>query len=75
MEKKMKFEDAMNRLSEIVRTLESGDASLDDSITLFEEGMKLSKHCAEILSKAEQKVRFLQAEQAKEPNEDDAPGI
>lgn len=61
--KKLKFEQAMERLSEIVRTLEQGDTPLDDSIALFEEGMKLSKQCTEILEQAEQKVRFLQEEQ------------
>lgn len=60
MSNEMKFEDAIQRLGEIVRALESGEASLDDSISLFEEGMKLSKRCTELLEKAEQKVRFLQ---------------
>lgn len=60
MNNEMKFEDAIQRLGEIVRALESGEASLDDSISLFEEGMKLSKRCTELLEKAEQKVRFLQ---------------
>ena len=68
MEKEMKIEEAMAKLSEIVQTLERGDVSLDDSIGLFEEGMKLSKYCASILEKAEQKVQFLQAE----VNEDQA---
>ena len=62
MENEMKFEEAMARLSEVVQTLESGDATLDDSIALFEEGMKLSKYCSDILEKAEQKVVFLQDE-------------
>ena len=60
MNNEMKFEDAIQRLGEIVRALESGEASLDDSISLFEEGVKLSKRCTELLEKAEQKVRFLQ---------------
>ena len=63
MSEKIKFEDAMNRLGEIVRILENGDAPLDESIELFEEGIKLSKQCTELLEKAEQKVRFLQTEQ------------
>lgn len=62
MNKEYKFEEALDRLGEIVRILESGDAPLDESITLFEEGIKLSKQCAELLEKAEQKVRFLQKE-------------
>ncbi len=60
MEKTMKFEEAIKQLSEIVKNLESGEVPLDESIALFEEGMKLSRHCTEILEQAEQKVRFLQ---------------
>ncbi len=64
MEKELKFEEAIQRLSEIVHALESGQVALDDSITLFEEGMKISKKCTEILEQAEQKVRFLQQNQS-----------
>jgi exodeoxyribonuclease VII small subunit len=64
MSNEMKFEDAMKRLGEIVRMLENGEASLDESIALFEEGIKLSKRCTDLLEKAEQKVRVLQQEQA-----------
>lgn len=60
MSEKMKFEDAVKRLGEVVRALENGDVPLDESIALFEEGMKLSKQCTELLEQAEQKVRFLQ---------------
>ena len=60
MGKELKFEEAIKQLSEIVKALESGEVPLDESIALFEEGMKLSKQCTEILEKAEQKVRFLQ---------------
>lgn len=60
MSENMKFEDAVKRLGEVVRALENGDVPLDESIALFEEGMKLSKQCTELLEQAEQKVRFLQ---------------
>lgn len=68
MEKAVKFEEAIRQLGEIVQRLESGEVPLDESIALYEEGMLLSKQCAEILEKAEQKVRFLQqqSEQAEE---------
>lgn len=62
MEKELKFEEAIQQLSEIVKALESGDVPLDESITLFEQGIKLSKKCTDILENAEQKVRFLQTE-------------
>lgn len=69
MEKEMKFEEAIAQLGEIVKTLESGEAPLDEAIALFEEGMKLSKRCTEILEKAEQKVRFLQEKAEQELDE------
>lgn len=69
MEKEIKFEQAMAQLSEIVKTLENGEAPLDEAIALFEDGMKLSKHCTELLEQAEQKVRFLQ-EQAENTSDE-----
>jgi len=69
MSNEIKFEEAIQRLGEIVRTLESGEVALDDSIALFEEGMKLSKQCTELLEKAEQKVRFLQQSEINSENE------
>lgn len=60
-EKKMTFEQAMDRLEEIVRQLEQGDAPLEESLSLFEEGTRLVKKCASQLDKAEQKVTKLLA--------------
>lgn len=56
---KMSFEDSMLRLEEIVRLLEKGDAPLEDSIKLFEEGTKLAKRCDDLLNEAEKKVVVL----------------
>ena len=53
------FEECMQRLEEIVRLLEKGDAPLEDSIRLFEEGTRLAKSCDELLSEAEKKVVIL----------------
>lgn len=64
MENKMEnmtFEAAMARLEEIVRTLEGGNAPLDVSLTLFEEGVALVKLCNSSLDTAEQKVKILTA--------------
>jgi exodeoxyribonuclease VII small subunit len=44
-EKEKTFEEAMNRLDEIVKLLESGSVSMDETIKLFDEGMKLVKEC------------------------------
>ncbi len=57
MEKnKPSFEQSVNRLGEIVKLLEKGDAPLADSLKLFEEGTALIAHCEGLLSEAEQKV-------------------
>ncbi len=53
------FENAIARLEVIVRMLESGNAPLDESLSLFEEGVSLVKFCNEKLDTAEQRVRML----------------
>ena len=55
----IKFEDAIKKLEEIAKELESGDLSLDDSVSKFEEGINLSKICTKILSDAEKKINIL----------------
>ncbi len=55
----MKFEEALKRLEEIVRGLESGETSLEESLKLFEEGIVLSKHCNDKLQEARQKIEML----------------
>ena len=55
----MTFEKALARLEEIVRAMESGDAMLDKSLALFEEGVGLVKYCQTALDEAEQKVKLL----------------
>jgi exodeoxyribonuclease VII small subunit len=57
--KEKKFEDAMKELENIVKRLESGDLSLEESIKLFEEGVALSKYCSGKLEEAEKKVSIL----------------
>ena len=54
--KELKFEDKMNRLNEIVDSLEKADVSLDDSLNLYEEGLKLSKELKEELKSFENKL-------------------
>ena len=58
-EKKISFEQAMKRLEEIVTALEKGEAPLEESLALFEEGSKLLRQCTGLLDKAEQKVNIL----------------
>jgi len=54
-----KFEEAMKRLENIVESLERGDLSLEDSLKIFEEGMKLLHFCSKKLEEAEEKVTLL----------------
>lgn len=58
--KKKTFESSLARLEEIVRAMESGDVMLDESLSLYEEGVKLIKYCTKALDDAEQKVKILQ---------------
>ena len=63
-EKELKFEDGLKRLEEIVAKLESGNLPLDDSLKLFEEGVKLVRFCNERLAEAQQKVELLTKDRA-----------
>ena len=56
---KNSLEQSLKRLEEIVETLERGDTSLDDAVTLYEEGIQISKECAEKLKTAELKIKKL----------------
>lgn len=53
------FEDALRRLEQIVNRLESGDISLDESLKIFEEGVRLSRFCSKKLDEAEKRVQIL----------------
>ncbi len=59
MGKEKSFEEALKRLEEIVQKLEGGDLSLDESLSLFEEGINLSRFCTKKLAQAEKKVEKL----------------
>lgn len=56
---KIKFEEALTALDDIVKKLESGNLALDDSLDAFEEAVELVKLCNNKLEAAEQKVRIL----------------
>ena len=53
------FEDALKRLEEIVQRMESGDLALEDSLGLFEEGVRLTRVCSQRLDEAEKKIELL----------------
>jgi exodeoxyribonuclease VII small subunit len=52
----LSFEDALKRLEEIVRSLEKGEAPLDRSIELYQEGDKLKRHCEARLKAAQARI-------------------
>ena len=53
------FEGSLEELEQIVRQLEAGDLSLDRSLELFEQGVRLSRECQKRLDEAERKVEIL----------------
>ena len=53
------FEHSLQRLEEIVETIEQGKVSLDDVMKIYEEGIHLSKSCLDQLSQAEMKLKRL----------------
>ncbi len=55
----MDFEKKLNRLEEIVHKMEKGEMALDESLKLFEEGVKLSRDCHKQLTQAEAQVKKL----------------
>ncbi|MGB8213857.1 MAG: exodeoxyribonuclease VII small subunit [Anaerolineales bacterium] len=59
---KLTYEEAYAELESVVAALESGEQSLEDALALFERGQGLTKHCAELLDKAELRIRSLSGE-------------
>lgn len=55
-EKKLKFEEALRALETVVADLEAGNVSLDNSLALYEKGMKLVRACNRALEEAEQRI-------------------
>lgn len=59
MKETIPFEEAMTRLEQIVNALERGDAPLEESLKLFQEGTGLIRHCTRALDEAQQQVKLL----------------
>ena len=55
----IKFEDALQRLEEIVDRLETGELPLEDSLKVFEEGVALARRCSKYLEEAEKRIELL----------------
>jgi exodeoxyribonuclease VII small subunit len=55
----VRFEDALKQLEAIVSRLEAGDLPLEEALSIFEEGIRLTKLCSQRLSEAERRVNIL----------------
>ena len=55
----IKFEDALQRLEQIVDQLEAGNLSLEESLQVFEEGVGLARRCGKYLEEAEKRIELL----------------
>ena len=60
MNKNLKFETALDKLSEVIEKLEDSETSLDEALELYEEGISLIRFCTQKLDDAEQKIKLLQ---------------
>lgn len=54
-----KFEEAMTELENIVRVLDKGESTLDESMKLFEKGVGLAQYCQKLLDEAEDKISLV----------------
>ena len=70
----MTFETAMTRLEAIVNQLESGKATLDESLALYEEGIALVRLCSERLDRAEPKIKIIRSGADGQLNEEEFNG-
>ena len=67
-ENKQTFEASLGDLEKIVRQLESGDLTLEESLKLFENGVKLSRECQTRLSEAERRIEVLLRDENGDPS-------
>ena len=67
MEENKSFEQALDRLQALVKQMESGQLSLEDSLKSFEEGVQVTQYCQSQLKAAEQRVLLLTKGETLEP--------
>ena len=66
-QKNQTFESSLGELEKIVRKLEDGDLSLEESLKLFEDGVRLSRECQERLNAAERRIEILLKDESGNP--------
>ena len=69
----MTFEASMQRLEQIVRTMERGDAPLEESLRLFQEGTELVRSCGKLLEEAQLQVKKIMTASDGSPVEEEFP--
>jgi len=62
------FESSLNKLEQIVRGLEDGDLPLEESLKLFEDGVRIARECRERLNQAERRIEILLADEEGNPS-------
>ncbi len=62
---RLSFEEALKKLESIVEQLEDEEITLEDSVKLYEEGVKMSRFCTEILEEAELRINQVNEENTK----------
>ena len=65
-ESKFDFEKSLNELEKIISKLESNECTLEESISLFEKGVKYTNECKKALEKAEKKITMLNEAESEE---------
>ena len=65
------FEESMNRLEQIVRSMERGDVPLEESLKLFQEGTTLVRNCQKLLDEAQLQVKMIMTASDGSPIEED----
>lgn len=69
--KSLNFEKSLDQLEQLIEKMENGDLSLEESLSAFESGIKLTRDCQTALNEAEQKVQILLDQQAVDLEEED----
>ena len=70
-EKNMTFEQSMQQLEQIVRSMERGDVALEESLKLFQEGTELVRNCNQLLENAQLQVKKIMTAPDGSPVEED----
>lgn len=71
MKKEQTYEEALREIEEVVRKLEGGNLPLEESLQLYEKGVRLTKYCSGLLERAEKRITILTKNETGEMEEKD----